>query len=243
MSLSQETIEKARCDMAALFRLLARFNLNEGIDNHCSYMLPDKTVLVNRWGVHWSRMRRSDILRFNAKGEVLTGQGSIETSAFHIHEPIHRLCPHARAVLHTHMPYATAITCLEGGRLEPVSQNALRFYGKVAYDDRYQGFVNNPEEGENLARKIGKNRVLMMSNHGVTVVGKSIGIAFNDIYFLEKAAMVQILGASTGNSFKQIDESVRMLTANQMDAIDLDKETHFAVLKAMLDETEPDYKQ
>ncbi len=82
----------------------------------------------------------------------------------------------------------------------------------------------------------------MMGNHGVTVVGRSIGIAFNDIYFLEKAAMVQILAASTGKPFRKIEKQVIELTAAQMNTLDEDKETHFEVLKAILDETEPDYK-
>lgn len=240
--LSRAVIEKARCDMAVLFRLLARFDLNEGIDNHCSYALPDGSILVNKWGIHWSRMKRRDILRFDAQGNILDGAGTIETTAFHIHEAIHRLCPHAKAVLHTHMPYATAITSMENGRLEPISQNALRYYNKIAYEDTYNGLVDNPLEGERLARNIGQKSVVMMANHGVMVVGSTIGIAFNDMYFLERAAMVQVLAASGGKPFRKIPQEVIERTAAQMDGLDDDKETHFQTLKSILDELEPDYK-
>lgn len=242
MSITEDQLEKAFCDMALLFRILDRSGLSEGIANHCTYLLPDNTMLVNKWGILWSKIKKSDILRFDSNGKVLNGKGNITgTSAFHIHEPIHRLCK-ANVVLHTHMPYATTIACLEGGELEPVSQNALRFYGKIAYDNTYKGFVDNTEEGKRLAKIIGKNTVLMMGSHGVVVVGKSIATAFYDMYYLERAAMVQILGATTGKPFKKIEKHMMETTAAEFDKIDHFKEKHFEALRELLDETEPDYK-
>ena len=240
--ITTEELEKSRCELAGLFRLLARFGLNEGIDNHCSCILADGTILVNPWGVHWSQMTRNHILRFDSGGNILDGKGEIETSAFLIHEAVHRLCPNATAVLHTHMPFATAITCLENGRLEPVSQNALRFWGRIAYEDEYHGLVLDPKEGERLAKKIGDNIIVMMANHGVMTLGNTIGEAYNDMYFLEKAAQVQILAQSTGKPLRKISDEVLESTKAQMDLINENKETHFQVMLAILDKEEPEYK-
>lgn len=240
--ITTENIEKARCEMAGLFRLLARFNLNEGIENHCSCILSDGTILINPWGIHWTQMTRSDILRFDSNGKVLDGNGEIETSAFMIHEAVHRLCPHGIAVAHTHMQYTTAITCLENGRLEPISQLALRFWGRIAYVDQYNGLALDPKEGERLAKNIGNNIVAFLANHGVITLGNTIGEAFNDMYFLEKAAQVQILAQSTGRPFREISRAILEKTKTQMDLINEDKETHFQTMLRILDKTEPDYK-
>jgi len=233
-------IEAARADMAVVLRLTARFDLHEGIDNHFSYACGDGTFLLNRWGAHWSRMKRSDILRVDGNGDVLTGAGTIERTAFMIHEAFHRLCPNAIAVYHTHMPYATAIACTNPGRLEPVSQNALRYYGQIAYEDIYEGLANDREEGERLARAAGDKSIVMLKNHGVMVSGKTIGIAFNDLYFLERSAKVQILAQSSGAELAMIAHDVAKRTAEQIAEIDEDKETHYQVLKAMLLEDEPE---
>jgi len=233
-------IEAARTDMAVVLRLTAKYDLHEGIDNHFSYACGDGTFLLNRWGVHWSRMKRSDILRVDSAGEIITGKGSIETTAFMIHEAFHRLCPKATAVYHTHMPYATAIACTNPGRLEPISQNALRYYGNIAYEDMYGGVANDREEGERLARAAGDKIVVMLKNHGVMVTGPTIGIAFNDLYFLERSAKVQILAQTTGAELAMVPEAMAQMTADQIAEIDDDKETHYQVLKQMLLEDEPE---
>ena len=237
----ESEIEAARGDMAAMFRLAARFELHEGIDNHCSYACGDGTFLVNRWAVHWSRMKRSDILRVDGDGNVLQGEGTVERTAFYIHESFHRIYPNAVAVLHTHMPYATAIACTEPGRIEPISQNALRFYGQIAYDDDYAGLANDRAEGDRLARSAEGKPIVMLKNHGIMVSGPSIGIAFNDLYFLERSAMVQVLAQSTRDRLVKVPHETAALTASQVAELDEDKETHFQVLKAMLAEDEPEY--
>ncbi len=235
-----QEIEKARCEMAGLFRLLARFDLNEGIENHCSCLFPDGTILINPWGIHWSQMKRSDILRFNNEGNILDGEGQIEITALTIHEAVHRFCPQAIAVAHTHMIYATAITCLDN-RLEPINQLALRFWGRIAYVDEYDGLVLDSKKGARLAQKIGNNIVVFLANHGVITLGNTIGEAFNDMYFLEKAAQIQVIAQSTGRPFREIPEVVLESTKAEMDQINQEKETHFQTMLGILDKTEPEY--
>lgn len=240
-----DEIQQARIDMAAAFRLAARFKLEEGIDNHFSYMLPgeEERYLFNTYGKHWSRMKASDIIVVDKDGETIVGDTPVERSAFCIHVPIHQANPDARAVFHTHMPYATAMSMLEDHRLEHNEQNSLRFYNDTAYDDDYDGLAHDPAEGRRLAQVMGKKKVLFMANHGVTVTGRTIAEAFNDVYFLERACQVQVLALSTGKKLRQTNPQVQHKTKRQFD-----EETapyfpmFFEGMKKILDEDEPEYR-
>ena len=121
-----QSLMEARVDLAAAFRLAARFELHEGVCNHFSYAPPDQPgcFLVNPFGQHWSQMTASDLLLVDNDGQVLEGSGELETTAFCIHSRIHMNHPNAACVLHTHMPYATTLASLEDTPLEPISQNA-----------------------------------------------------------------------------------------------------------------------
>ena len=112
-----ESIEQARVDLVAALRLAVRFDLHEGIDNHFSYALPgmDDRFLLHPYGLHWSEVTAGDMLVVDQGGRVRDGEGEVEVSAFAIHSRIHRQHPRARCVLHTHMPYATALTAVEAG--------------------------------------------------------------------------------------------------------------------------------
>ncbi len=239
--ISRDEIELARCDLAAVFRIAAHENLHEGIDNHCSHALSDGTFLVNRGGVHWSQMRCSDILQIDHDGNVLDGDGIVEKSACFIHGAVHRQCPHATTVLHTHMPYATAIACTEGGLDETLSQNSLLFYRKVSYET-FGGFANNRAEGERMASRIGNCSVTMLRNHGVMVMGPTPGVALHDLYFLERACKLQVLAHSTGQPLVRMPDDVAELTARQGENIDADKEAYFRAMQQILDDNEPEYR-
>src|SRR5262249_2171907 len=123
--------------------------------------------------------------------------------------------PHARCVLHTHMPHATALCMLENPRLEMASQGALMFHDSIAYDTNYNGLAFDQSEGERMAGVLGSKSVLMLGNHGVLVVGESIEPAFEGLYFLERVAPLQILAMSTGQPLKRIPESVIRATISQ----------------------------
>ncbi len=122
----------------------------------------------------------------------------------YIHQPVHRLSPQGTCVLHTHMPYATALCMLQNPRLEMAVQTALGFYGDIAYDSTYNGLAYDVSEGERLAQVLGEKSVLMMGNHGVLVVGKTMPQAFERLYFLERAAQAQVLALSTGRPLRLI---------------------------------------
>lgn len=238
------TVERAaRVDLAAAFRLAVRLDLHEGVCNHFSVMLPDgQRFLLNRYGLHWSEVGASNLLALDAEGNVLEGEGEFEKTAFWIHSRLHRAHPRAACVLHTHMPYATALTLLEGGRLEMVEQNALRFHDDIAYDDTYNGLVVDAAEGDRLARALGEKRVMFLANHGVIVVGPSVAEAFDWLYYLERACRLQVLARMMGGKLRPVRPDVVRATYALMQA-DAPKYAgaHFSALRRILDREEPDY--
>ena len=235
----------ARVDLAAAFRLAARMEMHEGVCNHFTSMLPDgKRFLLNPYGLHWSEVTASNLLALDSDGNILEGEGEFERTAFYIHSRIHLHNPRAACVLHTHMPYATALTLLENGRLEMVEQNALRFYDDIAYDDTYNGLVVDNAEGDRLARVLGEKRVLFLANHGVIVAGPSVAEAFDLLYYLERACRLQVLARSMGGRMRAVRPEVVRETCRMILA-DTPKYAgaHFAALKRLLDREEPDYSR
>ncbi len=233
----------ARVDLAAAFRLAVRMDLHEGVCNHFTLMLPDgKRFLLNRYGVHWSEVCASNLLALDAGGNVIEGEGEFEKTAFHIHSRIHLANPSAACVLHTHMPYATALTLTVPGRLEMVEQNALRFHDDIAYDDTYNGLVVDNAEGDRLARVLGSKRVMFLANHGVVVVGPSVAEAFDLMYYLERACRLQVLARATGLPFRAVRPEVQRDTYRMILA-DTPKyaAAHFNALKRILEREQPDF--
>ncbi len=117
-----------RLDLAAAFHMAVANNLHEAIANHFSAVLPDtEQFLVNPFGLHFSEITASKLIVCDFDGNVLRGDGEPSPSAHHIHAPIHRLVPRAKVLMHTHQPYATALTMIAGGRIEWAMQTACRF--------------------------------------------------------------------------------------------------------------------
>ena len=248
--LKDTAVERAmRIDLAAAFRLAVRLDLHEGVCNHFSVMLPDgKRFLLNQYGLHWSEVTAGNLLALDGAGNVLQGEGEYEKTAFYIHSRIHLANPRATCVLHTHMPYATSLTLLEGGRLEMVEQNALRFHNDIAYDDIYNGLVVDNTEGDRLAQAMGNKRVMFLANHGVIVVGQTVAEAFDAMYYLERACRLQVLArsvaANSGGKLRPVRPEV-VSTAYRMMLADAPKYAgaHFEALKRILDREEPAYSR
>jgi ribulose-5-phosphate 4-epimerase/fuculose-1-phosphate aldolase len=160
---------QARIDLAACHRLAARFGLNEGIDNHLTMLVPgysDRFYLAP-FGLLWSEVKASELMELDFSGKVVSGRGLVEDTALHIHLPVHRGVPEARCVLHTHMPYATALGMLENAHLEMAGQSAIGFHGEIAYYE-YNGLALDHEEGERMAQALEGKSVLMLRSNGCT---------------------------------------------------------------------------
>jgi len=234
-------LDRGRLDMAAALRWAARLGLNEGVCNHFSLEVAEDRYLINPQGLHWSEVGARDILLIDGSGRALEGRHSLEPTAFFIHSWIHRLNPHARCVLHTHMPYATALTLVEGGRLEWCNQNTLRFRGRVAYDDTYNGLALDDAEGRRIASQMAGADVLFMASHGVTVVGPTVAWAFDDLYYLERACMHQVLAvqAAQGRALRRVPDALADHVGRQIAGERQQSDMFLASVKRMLDRDEP----
>jgi ribulose-5-phosphate 4-epimerase/fuculose-1-phosphate aldolase len=234
-----------RVELAAAFRMAARLGMHEGICNHFSLALTDdgREFLVNPHGYRFGELRARDLLRVDADGRVLSGEGEVEPSALFIHGRMHLALPQVRCILHTHMPYATALTSIEGGRLEPINQNALRFVDQIAYDDDYGGLALDAAEGDRIATALAGKRILFLANHGVVAVGPSVAAAFDDLYYLERACQNQVLAMSTGRPLKRVPEDEAKRTAAEFATYENQAELHFAAQRRLLESEEPGYAE
>tara|TARA_A100001037_G_scaffold298227_1_gene321568 strand:+ start:369 stop:1130 length:762 start_codon:yes stop_codon:yes gene_type:complete len=243
-------LDTARAELAASLRWAARLGLHEGVDNHFSMAVPGpdgtrngERFLINPYGHHWSEVTASSLVLCDAEGNVLEGDNEVEATAFYIHSRIHVNVPSAVVVMHTHMPYATSLTLLEGGRLEMCEQNALMFDERIAYDDEYDGLALDAAEGDRMAARMGNRNVLFLASHGVVVTGDSVARAFTELYYLERAAMFQVHARSTHAKLRSISDSVREKTRQQMaDELPSLSDRHFTALMRILDREEPEYR-
>jgi ribulose-5-phosphate 4-epimerase/fuculose-1-phosphate aldolase len=236
-------ISEAKIDLAAALRSAALLELHEGVCNHFSYAVPSDSsadvFLINPQGIHWSDIVPSDIVTVDVDGKKLDGHRDVEPTAFFIHSRVHQAKKNARCIMHTHMPYATALTLLEDGRLEWVSQNSLRYYDRVAYDTEYRGLALDDLEGDRICSKLSNADILFMANHGVLLCGDTIANVFDDLYYLERACKVQVLAQSTGKKLRSISPEVAVRTAQQFEQERQQSSLHFDALKRNLDHVSP----
>ncbi len=229
-------VRTLRADLALALRAAERHGLCEGVCNHFSVMLPDASerFLINPRGLHWSEVGEGDIVMVDAQGARLAGHHAVEPTAMFIHAAVHRIARKA-CVLHTHMPYATALTLTEARALDTtLSQNAMRFHGRVAIDAAYNGLALDASEGERIARAMGGADVAFLGNHGVVVCGERIAWAYDDLYYLERACLHEVIAASTGRRLMPVDAALAARVCAQTLGERLQSELHFEALRRLL---------
>lgn len=239
-------LNQARIDLAACFRMAARLGLAEGICNHFSALVPGREdlFLVNPYGLAFSEVTATSLLVCDFDGHVLDGAGQPEATAFYIHARLHHRLPRARAAFHTHMPHATALCMTEGEPLVWAGQTALKFYGRVAVDDTYNGLALGAAEGDRIAATLGDAEIVFLRNHGVIVTGPTIAEAWDDLYYLERAAEAQVLALSTGRPLRTVDPAIARATVAQMRAGDAESaRLHLESVKRVLTRTEPEFSR
>ncbi|MGF6759166.1 class II aldolase/adducin family protein [Paraburkholderia sp. GAS42] len=208
----------ARCDLAALYRLLAHFRMTDLIDTHISARVPGEEgrFLINRYGVLFDHMRASDLIKVDIDGGIVDQQGVvgvINKAGFNIHAAIHAAREDVACVVHTHTSAGIAVSAQEEGLL-PMSQHALKFYNRVGYHD-YEGIALDVSERARLTRDLGRHMVMILRNHGLLAVGRTIPEAFNQIYFLERACQAQVQALAGGRRLRFPSPEVCELAARQ----------------------------
>lgn len=235
---------RLREDLAAAFRWAARLDMHEGVANHFSAAVGDEgAFLINPAGRHFSRMRASDLLLLDAARPPAPGEGAPDPTAWCLHARLHGQEPRVRCVMHLHPPYATALASLADWRLADADQNACRFHGRVAYDEDFGGMLLEEEEAERQARILGGCKVLVMRGHGVLTAGESPAEAFDLMYYFERACRNQHLAMAAGRPLFAVPPDVAEKTARQWESYPGGSDRHFAALREILDEEEPEYRR
>ena len=230
-----ELVQTLKEDLALALRAAAHHGLAEGVCNHFSVALPDdsRRFLINPRGLHWSEVGADDVVMVDAHGAVLQGRHRVEPTAMFIHAAVHHITGHA-VVLHTHMPYATALTLTTDGALDPtLSQGAMRFMGRMAVDTHYNGLALDAAEGERIAHAMQRKEVAFLANHGVIVAGANIAHAYDDLYYLERTCMHQVLAQSSGRPLAPVNAQLAAQVAAQIQGEREQSDLFFEALRRM----------
>lgn len=237
---------KLRAELAAAFRWAARLDYHEATANHFSVAVSGngQEFLINPRGRSFSQMRASDLVVVDAmRPDVDSLVRDVDPTAWILHGHLHRHVPRARCILHTHMPYATALACLLEFEFLMLDQNACRFYDRIAYDRHYSGMALDATEGERVASLLGDDKsVLFLGNHGVIVIADSVAQAFDELYYLEKAAQLQVIALSTGRELALIPDEIASLACKQWQEYPQVAELHFNSLMEILDSESSDFR-
>ncbi|OED36942.1 hypothetical protein AB833_25295 [Chromatiales bacterium (ex Bugula neritina AB1)] len=238
--------QQLRIDLAAAFRLAVLFDWHESVANHFSAAVSDdgKTFLLNPRWKHFGTICASDLLLLNSDdSSVMDSADAPDPSAWCIHGNIHARVPHARVLLHCHPPYATALCGLQDPAIKPIDQNTARFYNRVAIDLSFGGIADDQAEGQRIASAFVNHSIMMMGNHGVSVAAQTVAEAFDQLYFLERAARTMVLAYSTGQPLNIMDNALAEKTAAAWDNYTAMSFAHFEQMKELLDRTDSNWRK
>jgi ribulose-5-phosphate 4-epimerase/fuculose-1-phosphate aldolase len=236
-----------RVDLAAAFRWTARLDMHEAVANHFSLAVDPagRRFLINPNQRHFSRIKASDLLLIDADDpSIMDRPDAPDPTAWGLHGAIHRHCPHARCVMHVHSTYATVLASLADSRLPPIDQNSAIFFNRIVIDEHYGGLAFE-DEGERCARLLSdpKVKVMVMGNHGVLVIGETVGDTFDRLYYFERACETYIKALWTGRPLRVLSDEVAETVARQLDDYPVDNASrHLEELKAILDEEGSNYR-
>lgn len=235
--------QQSRINLAACFRWFARLNMHEAVANHfsASVSADGKKFLINPKWQHFSTIKASDLILLDADDPSEELMEKIDPTAWAIHGRIHKLRPDIKCVLHLHPIYATAISTLKDPTIKPIDQNTARYFNRVSYDMCYQGMADSLVEGERLANLLGQHTRLMMGNHGVLIGSHSIGVAFDDMYTIERACQILATAYSTNQPLNILAEKTAEKTAKDWESIEDFSEAHFEDAKKQLLIQEPEF--
>lgn len=234
-----------RCDLAAAFRWTANLGMHEAVANHFSLSVnaDGSRFLMNPNQVHFSLIRASDLLVIDANDPATLDQPDApDPTAWGLHGSIHRLCPHARCVMHTHSIFSTVLASLADSRLPPIDQNTATFFNRFVIDEQFGGLAFE-EEGMRCAAMLSDpaKKVMIMGNHGVLVIGRDVADTFNRLYYFERAAETYIRALQTGRPLRVLSYEIAEKTARELDDYPGQAEAHLAQIRRILDRADPDY--
>ena len=238
-------IQTAREDLAAAFRWSARLHMHEAVSNHFSFAINESGTqfLVNPAGIHFSRVKASDLVIVDLDQPLDDAQtGGPDPTAAAIHGAMHRNNPQARCVIHLHPKYITALSTLDDPTMLAIDQNTARFHNRISYDLDFGG-MGLGDEAERLSAQLGNRSVMLMGAHGAMTVGPRVADAFDDFYYLERAAETLMTAYASGQKLRVLSDDVAETTAQQWESYSFDlRQAHLDEIKAILDVEEPEFR-
>jgi ribulose-5-phosphate 4-epimerase/fuculose-1-phosphate aldolase len=210
---------EARVDLAACYRLVARYEMADMMANHISARVPGEegAFLINPYGMMYEEITASSLVKVDLDGNILAKPDygdfdyGINRAGYVIHSAVHRANHEVDCVIHTHTWAGMAVSSLEVGLL-PLTQTAMRFL-KITYHD-YEGVVLDTKEQESLVRDLGTSNALILRNHGLLTIGRTIGEAFNAMHRLELSCRSQLAAMACGTKLREVPPAVLEATWN-----------------------------
>jgi ribulose-5-phosphate 4-epimerase/fuculose-1-phosphate aldolase len=194
---------KTRLELAACYRIFAMLGWTEMIYNHITLRLPDsvtggqKQFLINPFGLHYSEVTASNLLKIDLQGNKLDDSPwLVNPAGFTVHGAIHENIADAHCVMHTHTTAGLAVACSQVG----LAQNnfySAQLHGLVAYHD-FEGITVHAEEAPRLLKNIGDKPAVILRNHGLLTWGETLPLAFVRLWTLQRACEVQVATATLG---------------------------------------------
>lgn len=202
--------------LAVAFRLFARYGFDQGLAGHITARDPELLdhFWVNPLGLHFSRIRVSDLLLVNSQGEIVVGDRPLNRAAFAIHAALHEARPDVVAAAHTHSTYGKAWSAM-GRELDPLTQDSCAFYQDHALFDDFRGVVLETDEGFRIAKALGDRKAVILKNHGILTAGPSVEAAAWWYISLDNACRAQLLAEAAGTPMP-IDPETAALTHSQV---------------------------
>jgi len=240
----QNTERDARINLAACYRLIAHFGMDDLIYTHISARVPGSPghFLINPYGMMFHEITASSLVKIDYDGNLVEpAQHPVNYAGFVIHSAIHAARPDVTCVLHTHTRAGVAVSCLKEGLLS-LNQFSAGFYNRVGYHD-YEGIATNLDERQRLVRDLGDKRVLILRNHGLLTAGRSVPEAFQLMYYLEQSCRVQMDLMASRTSINQLSHEVSEYTAQQCETGTQHGEREWPALLRLLDAKDPSYRQ
>ena len=235
---------ETRIALAACYRLIAHFGMDDLIYTHISARVPGSEghFLINPYGLMFHEITASSLVKIDYDGAIVEDTGyPVNTAGFVIHSAVHMERPEVNCVLHTHTRAGIAVSCLEQGLLH-INQHSAMFYDRVAYHD-YEGIALDVDERTRLVRDLGDKPAMILRNHGLLTAGRTVQEAFVLMYYLEQSCRIQIDLMSTGAGLTRLSGNVLQHTAQQFVNSTLpcgDRE--WPALLRLLDAKDPTYR-
>lgn len=207
---------RTRVDLAAAYRLVDMFGWSDLLGTHISARVPDAQdqFLINPYGLLFEEITASSLVKVDEEGNVLSEtEYDVNPAGFVIHSAVHMALPDITCVLHTHTPAGTGVATQKQGLL-PLTQHALAVIAHTSYHD-YEGIATDLDERERLVRDLGDNRLLVLRNHGLLTVGRTVAEAFVWMYRAERACRMQLAFQQSGAEAMEIPEEVQRVTVER----------------------------